>query len=82
MKEYVLTSTTKQNIEKLVGVPYDELRAMTALEERSFVAKIASPKFIKARDMRKVGRGNPLLSRRRVRTFEDLDRYELAPEIK
>ena len=33
----------------------------------------AKPVFSKKRDSRKVGRGNPLLSRRRFRTIEEVD---------
>ena len=33
----------------------------------------ARPVFSKKRDLRKVGRGNPLLSRRRFRTIEEVD---------
>lgn len=39
----------------------------------AFRKEDAKPVFSKKRDFRKVGRGNPLLSRRRFRTIEEVD---------
>lgn len=32
------------------------------------------PVFTKKRDMRKIGRGNPLLARKRIRTIDDVNK--------
>lgn len=39
----------------------------------AFRKEYAKPVFSKKHDPRKVGRGNPLLSRRRFRTIEEVD---------
>lgn len=66
MKIFKLAPLTRKNIEKTVHVPFDEI----VLSGEKIVNK--DVKFSKKRDLRKVGRGNPLLSRRKIRTMEDV----------
>jgi len=64
---FALKETTKRNIEKTVGIPFQEIVGLDAEDE----IKVAI--FSTKRDPRKIGRGNPLLSRRRIRTIETVD---------
>ena len=67
---YMLKSETQKNIEACVAVPFSTIIAMDSSDEHRKI----EPKFPMKRDLRKIGRGNPMLARRRIRTMEDVDK--------
>lgn len=62
MKAFELNAITKKNIEKVTGVSYNDLMW-------SYDSSQSKNIFSSKRDLRKIGRGNPLLSRRKIRTI-------------
>lgn len=73
---YTLSQTTKNNIERVIGIPIEQVKAMTAKEEKEWVDKRgkAHLKFSKRRRYGVIGRGNPLIARKKIRTLKDLDK--------
>lgn len=67
---------TKMNIERVIGIPIEKLVNMNVKEERSWIEKRNNSKlsFSKRHRYGIVGRGNPLLARRKIRTAEDLEK--------
>ncbi|MBO5364670.1 MAG: hypothetical protein J6A56_04320 [Clostridia bacterium] len=72
----ILKDETKTNLEYLLGLKLEELEKMDVDEEISTLEKTEARKirFSKERDFRKIGRGNPLLARRRMRTMDDVNK--------
>lgn len=72
---YRISDLTKQNIERAIGLDLASLKKMTALEEREWLEQkqAKKPVFSKRRKKGITGRGNPLISRRKFRTEEDLE---------
>ena len=64
------------NIERVVGMPIEKLVTMDTKEERSWIEKKNNSKlaFSKKHRYGIIGRGNPLLARRKIRTAEDLEK--------
>ena len=73
---YRMKSDTKSNLEKSLGISLAELQKMTADEEKIWVEKQAGRPIRYGKTIKPglSGRGNPLLSRRKIRTKEELDR--------
>lgn len=73
---YTISKTTKKNVERVTGLTMDKIRTMTPLEEKEWIEKEQNKKTIFSRRIHPgiVGRGNPLLSRRKIRTFADLEK--------
>ena len=71
-----LKDETKNNLENLLGITLKDLDTLSVSKEVEFVNKRISHKisFSKKKDSRKVGRGNPLLARKRIRTMEEVDK--------
>lgn len=71
-----LNDETKLILEKFIGKSILELSKMDENEEKEFVkSKIGkSPIFSKKVDLRMHGRGNPLMSRKRICTMEEIDK--------
>ena len=67
---YVLSETARKNNERIIGLTCDKLAKMSAIEKRIGKKLTFSSKTKKGI----AGRGNPLLSRRKIRTLEDLDK--------
>lgn len=74
-KMYTISEKTRANIERVVGVSVDKLSNMNAKEERSWIEnkKMERLSFSKTRRYGIIGRGNPLIARRKIRTAEDLN---------
>ena len=74
-----LQNDTKKILEKFIGKSILELSEMDLVEETSFInSKIGrTPIFSKNVDIRMQGRGNPLMSRKRIGTMEDIDKKVL-----
>lgn len=72
---YTISEKTKKNIERIVGRSVDQLKEITPDEEKHLVKERngVDLSFSKERKNGIVGRGNPLTSRRKLRTLEDLD---------
>lgn len=72
---YTISEKTRANIERIIGIPVDKLNKMNTAEERSWVEnkKKAKLSFSKRRRYGIIGRGNPLIARRKIRTAEDLN---------
>lgn len=72
---YTLSEKTRENIERVVGIPIDKLINMDTSEERSWIEKRKNTRlsYSKRRRYGIVGWGNPLIARRKIRTAKDLD---------
>lgn len=71
-----LHNDTKQILENFIGKSILELSKMDMAEELSFItSKNGNPPiFSKKADIRMQGRGNPLMSRKRICTMEEIDK--------
>lgn len=78
MLKLKLNKSTRANVEKCVGEQFDVIIMATPGSEERVVKK--NIVFSKTRDLRKIGRGNPLLSRRRIRTIDEIN--EMLKRIK
>lgn len=72
---YTMSETTVKNIERTIGIPIERLRNMSANEEQEWILQKCESQVVFSKKNRHgiIGRGNPLLSRRKIRTFMDLD---------
>lgn len=68
MKILKFNNITKKNIENATNIPFDCL--VSSYDDSLYNKAI----FSKERDKRKTGRGNPLLSRRKIRTIDDINK--------
>ncbi len=73
---FSLSSVTKNQIQKAVGLSMSQIFALDSASEKVFVeTKNASPLvFSKNRVGVISGRGNSLLARRKIKTLSDLER--------
>ena len=71
-----LKAETKVSLESILGKPLREVSEMDFEEEVRFVVeKTKKPLvFSKKVDSRMSGRGNPLITRRKIATMRDVDR--------
>lgn len=71
-----LKSETKASLESILGRPLEEISAMDFDEEVCFVEKKTQKPllFSKKADPRMSGRGNPLITRRKITTMKDVDK--------
>ncbi|MDR0991787.1 MAG: hypothetical protein LBL87_02665 [Ruminococcus sp.] len=62
-------------ISRRLGIPFNDVVNLTPDEADNLVREITgkAPIYGKKRDNRRIGRGNPLLARRKIRTLEDLE---------
>ena len=67
-----LKSETKTNLENLLGLKLNQLDDLGVREEIAYIEKNLprNISFSKRKDTRKIGRGNPLLARKRMRTMK------------
>ena len=67
-----LKSETKTNLENLLGLKLNQLDDLGVREEIAYIEKNLPRNifFSKRKDTRKIGRGNPLLARKRMRTMK------------
>ena len=69
---FILNEKTKTILENHTGVPYNQLCSFSLQEEKSLFSK--SPLvFSKNKKNGVSGRGNPLLSKKHIRTMSDVD---------
>lgn len=71
-----LTEETKLTLERNIGKPLSEISEMDFEEEKRYVEKkIKRPLvFSKKCDKRMVGRGSPLIVRKRICSIEEIDK--------
>ena len=67
-----ISKDTQKNISQVVGVDYSAIIDYDPLEEKSLIGRPVL--FSKKRDLKKIGRGNPLLARHKIRTMADIDK--------
>lgn len=72
---YKISNNTKRNLERSLGISLCDFTKLSADEERIWIEKRAGTKlqFSKRKKHGIIGRGNPLLARRKLRTIKDLD---------
>lgn len=71
MNRLRLSELTKKNVSSCIGKPFGEIVAIEPDDEKNVVyGKVC---FSKKRDIRKIGRGNPLLARKKIRTLEEVE---------
>lgn len=68
----MLSKETQKNISKVIGADYTSIVAYEPFEEIHLVGKNVI--FSKKRELKKIGRGNPLLARHKIRTMADVDK--------
>lgn len=75
-----LSKETRASLEQILGKKLEEIAKMDFDEEKQFVeAKTKKPLvFSKNVDPRMSGRGNPLLTRRKIITLQDVDKKILG----
>ncbi|MCM1226182.1 MAG: hypothetical protein NC320_01995 [Clostridium sp.] len=66
-----LNSMTQKNISICVGKPFNNITTLSPDEEEKLIGNNVN--FSKKRNPRRIGRGNPLLSRRNFRTLEEVE---------
>lgn len=73
---FVISKQVERILVKKTGLSMVEISNLSAKEEAVLIYKKRgkSPIFSKKRDMRKLGRGNPLLARKRIRTIHDVNK--------
>lgn len=73
---YTLSDTTKKNIERVIGLSLDKLKVMSISEEKAWVEKRNNKDLSFSKHLKHgfIGRGNPLLAKRKIRTLADLNK--------
>lgn len=67
-----ISKDTQKNISQVVGAEFSAIINYEPLEEMSLICRPVF--FSKKRDLKKVGRGNPLLACHKIRTMSDIDK--------
>lgn len=73
---YKINKSSQKIIERMLGKQYKDIVNMDSDDEIAYIQKKNNRKlkFSNLVDKRKVGRGNPLLSRRRVKTIDKVNK--------
>lgn len=77
MSIFKLNERTKRNISACVGVPFEELMDLSLDEEVALAEKMrGGEKIVFSRERRgdRVGRGSPLLVKKKIRTMDDVNK--------
>lgn len=67
-----ISKDTQKNISQVVGAEFSAIIDYEPLEEMSLICRPVF--FSKMRDLKKIGRGNPLLAHHKIRTMSDIDK--------
>lgn len=67
-----LSKETQENISQVIGVDFASIVDYEPLEEMSLIGKTIV--FSKKRNLKKIGRGNPLLARHKIRTLDEVNK--------
>lgn len=75
MKVFTMSKSVERIIVKKTGYSIERLKNLSLAEERDLVNEKMGRDlaFSNSRNRRKVGRGNPLLARKRIRTMDDVN---------
>lgn len=75
MPIFEMSERTKKNISACVGVPFERIVRLSLDEEIGLASQKHGGKivFSKKRSSRRVGRGNPLLARKKISTIQDVE---------
>lgn len=76
MTRFRLSERTKKNISSSVAAPFERIVTLSLDEEICLVSQKHGEKivFSKKRNGSRVGRGNPLLARKKIRTIQDIEK--------
>lgn len=76
MPIFGMSERTKKNISTCVGVPFERIVSLSLDEEIGLASQKYGGKivFSKRRSSGHVGRGNPLLARKIIRTIQDVEK--------
>jgi hypothetical protein len=76
MSRFRLSERIKKNISSSVGAPFERIVTLSLDEEICLASQKHGGKivFSKKRNGNRVGRGNPLLARKKVRTIQDIEK--------
>lgn len=77
MSVFKLDEKTKENISACVGVPFEKLAGLSLEEELDLASRRrGGEKIVFSRERRgdRVGRGSPLLVKKKIRTMDDVDK--------
>ncbi len=71
----VISERTKKSLCSTIGLEFEKVVDLDFDEEIAFVTKKNNikPVFSKKIDKRKMGRGNPLLAKRRLKSIDDVN---------
>jgi len=71
-----LDDTTKNILKSKIGKDVLDLSKMGMIDEQSLIVSVSGkmPVFSKQSDSHIMGRGNPLIARKRISTMEDIDK--------
>ena len=72
---YTMSQKTKKAIEETVGLTLQQISAMSVSKEKQWVEKKINKELIFSCNRRHgvIGRGNPLLARKKIRTMAYVD---------
>lgn len=73
---YKISRSSQKILETMLGKQYEDIVNMDSDDEIAYIQKKNNRKlkFSNLVDKRKVGRGNPLLSRKRVKTIDKVNK--------
>lgn len=76
MSIFGLSKRTKDNLSACVGVPFGNIVDLSLEEEISIATRKYGSEivFSKKHNSRRVGRGNPLLARKKIRTLKYIEK--------
>jgi len=76
MSIFKMSERTKKNLSTCVGVPFEHIISLSLEDEIGLASKKYGKKiaFSKKRNSGFVGRGNPLLARKKIRTIQDVEK--------
>lgn len=76
MSIYELSQRTKDNLSVCVGAPFERITDLSLDEEIVLASEKHGSEivFSKKRHSRRVGRGNPLLARKKVKTLKEVEK--------
>lgn len=70
-----LKEETKRNIERIVGLPFEQIQCLTLEEESEYIAKRTESQLRFSTPSPLVCTGEPLLTLGRYRTMKEVDAY-------
>lgn len=75
-KMYTTSSATKSNVERVLGLEINKLNEMTFDQQQEWIEQRTNRKILFSKEKKHgvIGRGNPLLARKKIRTNEDIDK--------